>query len=455
MRPGGPRRWRRPGRGHGGLFWRIYLHGLLLLALVAAATAGVAWVTARGTWHEPEQVAEYAAEKVAELSDDPAKLTAELQRVHQLFGVLATVYGPDGATVIATSAEPPLAPVLPAGASPRDGPTRLRGHGLGLAVSLPGGRGHAVFTSARRSEPRHGLWFIATVLVALALGSVPLARSIAAPVERLTAAARALGRGDLKARSGVCARGEVGELARAFDEMAERIEALVRSEQELLANVSHEIRTPLARMRVALELAAEGDLEKARRFLGEIGTDLGELDRLVEDVLAAARLDLAAGGAPGALPIRREPLAPAALAETAAARFRAARPDRVLEVTVEPGLPALQADAALLARLLGNLLDNAAKYSDPPSPVGLGVRRAPGVVILEVRDRGIGVPPEDLPRLFTPFFRTDRSRDRGTGGVGLGLALARRIAEAHGGTLAAAAGEGGGTVLTVTLPATG
>ncbi len=87
-------------------------------------------------------------------------------------------------------------------------------------------------------------------------------------MERITEAARALGGGDLSVRSNVRARGELG---RAFDEMAERLEALVRSERELLANVSHELRTPLARIRVALELAAEGDLEKARRYLGEIG----------------------------------------------------------------------------------------------------------------------------------------------------------------------------------------
>jgi signal transduction histidine kinase len=245
------------------------------------------------------------------------------------------------------------------------------------------------------------------------------------------------------------ARGEVGQLSRAFDEMAERLERLVRGERELLANVSHEVRTPLARMRVAVELAAEGDLERARRYLGEIGSGLTELDRLVEAVLATARLDAASGGG---LPLRRERVDLAALVLEAAERFRAESPDRVLELSLEEGLPSLQGDPDLLRRLLANLLDNARKYSSAPSPVALLARASPKGTVIEVRDRGIGIDAADLPRLFTPFFRTDRSRARGTGGVGLGLALARRIAEAHGGSISAESVPGEGTTIRVVVP---
>jgi signal transduction histidine kinase len=348
--------------------------------------------------------------------------------------VEASVYAADG-RLVATSA--PDAP-------PRPGPHR---GAFGWTVPLRGG-GTLVVHSAPH-EPSRGLLFIGAVLVALALASFPLARSIAAPVEQLTVAARALGRGDLSARANVCARGELGALGRAFDDMAARLEVLVRGERELLANVSHELRTPLARIRVALELAAEGDAERARRYLGEIGQDLAELDGLVEDVLAAARLD--ARGAGG---LRREdgPVDLAQVAREAAERFRAAHEHRALALEVEEGLPALQGDPALLRRLLANLLDNAAKYSEPADPVRLVARRDGAGVVLEVQDRGIGIPAEDLPRLFTPFFRTDRSRARGTGGTGLGLTLARRIAEAHGGSIAAESAPGAGTTFRVTLP---
>jgi signal transduction histidine kinase len=242
----------------------------------------------------------------------------------------------------------------------------------------------------------------------------------------------------------------MGELGRAFDDMATRLERLVQGERELLANVSHELRTPLARIRVALELAAEGDLERARRYLGEIGQDLAELDGLVEEVLAAARLD--ARGAAG-LRVDPVPVDLAALAADAAERFRAAHDGRTLEVSVAERLPAVRADAALLRRLVLNLLDNAAKYSEPPAPVRLAIRGEAGEAVVEVTDEGIGIAPEDLPRLFTPFFRTDRSRARGTGGTGLGLALAKRIAEAHGGTISAASAPGKGTAFRVRLPA--
>jgi signal transduction histidine kinase len=437
-------------RRHGPLFWRIYLHGVLLLVLVGIAVGAVGLALRRGGGDEPVRVAGYAAGRIAELAGSAARLEEELRRLRDVLGVEGTVWGPDGRPV-ATSVEPPLETPFGGGAPPREGPVHVRGRGVGWAVPLPALRGHLVLSHPPRDhDPTRGLLFIGAVLVALAVGSVPLARSIAAPLETLTAAARRLGAGDLSARANVKARGEVGELGRAFDEMAGRLEALVRGERELLANVSHELRTPLARMRVALELAAEGDRERARRHLAEIGADLSELDALIEDVLTAARLD--ARGA-GAWPVARDPVDLAAVVRDAASRFREAHPDRTLDVEVDPAAPAATGDAALLRRLVAVLLDNAAKYSDAPAPVGLALRAAGAGAALEVRDRGIGVDAADLPRLFTPFFRTDRSRARGTGGTGLGLALARRIAEAHGGTIRAESAPGEGTSFRVELPA--
>jgi signal transduction histidine kinase len=285
----------------------------------------------------------------------------------------------------------------------------------------------------------------------LTLASVPLARAIASPVERLTDAVRSFGAGDLSARARVAAPGEVGQLARSFDEMAERIERLLRAERELLANVSHELRTPLSRIRVALELAAEGDAERARRTLSEIGGDLAEVERIVDDVLTAARLE--AGTA--AFPLRRVPLPGEELVARAAERFRAVNPGRELEVVAAGGLPVLDADPVLLRRAVDNLLDNAAKYSAAGAPVALAAAPDGAGLRLEVRDRGIGIAAEDLPRLFTPFFRTERSRARSAGGTGLGLALAKRIVEAHGGTIGIESEPGHGTVVRVALPAAG
>jgi signal transduction histidine kinase len=438
------------------LFWRVYLNGLLLLVLVALSVFAVGAALGRsGLPHNPRRFVEYAALRIGDLRGDRDELARELARVRETFDADVTVY--QGGSVLASNVDPPLAP-LP----PEEEARLLRG---ALVAS------HRHFTSAARiaGEPPayvllkgnphapsllRGASFIGAVLLALVIASIPLARAIAAPLEKLGRAVREFGGGDLSARARLSARGEVGEVALAFDQMADRIQALLRTEKELLANVSHELRTPIARIRVALDLAAEGDLERSRRYLAEIGADLDELTQLVDDVLTAARLDLAAGREPGAeLPLRRERVDGRELVLRAAERFRAAHPGRELEVSVEPELPALDADPALLRRVLDNLLDNARKYSDDGGRITLAARPEQGALSVEVADGGIGLDEADLARLFTPFFRSDRSRARGTGGVGLGLALAKRVVEAHGGRIAAESVPGKGTRVRFSVPA--
>ena len=447
------RRAHRHGRtGHGRFFWRVYLNGLLLLGLVAAAVvvAGAA-MGPHGPGMRPERIVEYAAAQTAEALHDPARLGEILRRAHEAFGVEVAVF--DGERMVATNVDPPPAPLSESERSRLTAGTafRLPGRTWAWAAPLRGAPGaYALLAGGWRPfQVARVAVVIGAVLLALAIASVPLARAVTAPIERLTAAARRLGEGDLSARAGLGGRGEVGDLGRAFDEMAGRLERLVRAERELLADVSHELRTPLARIRVALELAAEGDQARARRYLLVIASDLAELERMVDDVLTAARLDQAGGD----LPLRREPVELAGLLDEAAARFRELRPSRVLEQRSE-GLPVrLEADPALLRRALDNLLDNAAKYSDPAAPVELSARGDGDAVVVEVRDHGIGIDPADRPRLFTPFFRTDRSRARGTGGVGLGLALVKRIVEAHGGTVEVESAPGQGTTFRLRLPA--
>jgi two-component system, OmpR family, sensor kinase len=440
---------------HRPLFRRIYLHGLLLLALVAVAIAAAVAVMGRQPMALSHlRIGGYAAWRVAHSRPHPELLAQELRQAREDFGAEITIWALDGSR-LATNVEPPLPPLGPADlARLHGGPFPVGGRHRTVAAEVPGEPSAYLLLSG----PLHVFsWvrfavLVAVVLLALAVGSIPLARGIAAPLERLTAAARALGSGNLSSRAGLARRDdEVGVLAVAFDEMADRLERLVRSERELLANLSHELRTPLARMRVALDLAAEGDLARAQRFLAEIGTDLAELERLVGDVLTASRLDLGADRI-GELPLRREPVDACGLLREVAARFGTASPGRALELELAEPLPEIEADPALLRRALENLLDNARKYSDPGEPVVLSARSREGALVIEVRDRGIGIDPGDLPRLFTPFFRTDRSRARGTGGIGLGLALARRIVEAHGGTISVQSAPGEGTVLRLSLP---
>ncbi len=298
------------------------------------------------------------------------------------------------------------------------------------------------------------------VLIVVALGTAPLARRISRPVEKLTEASRRLGDGDLSFRVAVRPRwdescpqprgtrerwrhqhwryhryrrtDELDELARAWNEMADRVQGLVRGQKELLANVSHELRSPLARLRVALELLPRDS--NNGRLLDDIGTDIGELDRLIEDVLTMSRLE-ATG-----LPARIDRVAVGPLFETLVER--AAHDPAVAgrKVTVEEGRPIeLLADAALLKRAIWNLIENAAKYGAPP--ITLAARGDGERVQISVTDEGAGIVGEDRERVFSPFYRGDKAHTPGTGGFGLGLALARRVADVHGGTIRAEPGR--------------
>jgi len=171
-------------------------------------------------------------------------------------------------------------------------------------------------------------------------------------------------------------------------------------------------------------------------------------------VLTAARLDLGTGVG-GIPPLRLERVDLGELCARAAARLQAAHPERPLVVAVAAELPAVEGDPVLLRRVLDNLLENAHRYAKG-SADEVELHAAPGArgsVRIEIRDHGIGIAPEDLPHVFRPFFRADRSRNRATGGLGLGLALARRIVEAHHGTLALESRLGEGTRAVVLLPA--
>ncbi len=286
----------------------------------------------------------------------------------------------------------------------------------------------------------------ALILVVVGAASVWFSRRLAQPLDQLASAARRFGEGDLTARAALAREDELGDVGKAFDEMAVRTSAVMQSQRQLMGDVSHELRTPLARIRVALELAAE-DPVAASDVLSDVGQDLDEIDQLIGDILTTARLDGEAAK------ITRQPMNLGDLAERAIDRFETRHPSRKLERTLEGADRAIECDAVLLRRAIDNLLDNAAKYSDSGTPVKLAMIPNGTRVAFEIVDTGIGMSVEDLERAGTPFWRADGSRTRKTGGVGLGLALARRIARAHGGevTLTSVPGRGTTARLEVSL----
>jgi signal transduction histidine kinase len=283
----------------------------------------------------------------------------------------------------------------------------------------------------------------AGVLIVVAGASLWFTRRLVRPLEELAEAARKFGGGNTEARVNLEREDELGDVGRAFDDMADRTAAMISSQRQLMADVSHELRTPLARIRVALELAAE-DPAAAKDVLSDVGTDLDEIDQLIADILTTARLDT------GQANLARSPIGVAELAENAVSRFEARHPGRTLEREIKDSDQAIECDPVLLRRALDNLLDNAAKYSD--APVSLQVVPNGSSVTFAVVDTGIGMSADDLERAGTPFWRSDVSRTRKTGGVGLGLALARRIARAHGGDVTLASKLGQGTTARLEIP---
>lgn len=451
------------------LVLRIYLVTTAQVLAILLAVAVVGWLT----FAPPERGgprggrARFLLDSIAQRAPDTAAMEEEAQRVARALRAEVTVYGPMGELYFTTET-PPLP--YPSGGCPTEPGPRPAPHAHGPdgrdlhphpppVIAMPLGALDAcgVVRLGKPGPPPPLLWqtvvAVVVALVGAGVASVLLARALSRPLQTLIGTAQALGRGDLSARARLQRRDELGQVGEAFDEMADRLTQLLRAQQELLANVSHELRTPLARIRVALDLAAEGDAATAKDALREIDEDLGELQRLVADVLSMARLDLSAGRVGSALPpLRAEPFLAQTLIERSTHRFLTNQVGRRLEVEVAAAPPRLLGDPVLLRRALDNVLDNAAQYSESGHPVTLQARQEGELWVVAVIDRGIGIAPEHLPQVGTPFFRTDWSRARRTGGLGLGLSLSKRILEAHGGSLSVSSTVGEGTTVTLRIP---
>jgi two-component system OmpR family sensor kinase len=454
------------------LYARIYLHFLVMLVVVGSLSPLIFATGWRGAFvrASAERLAVHAASEVGERWHDPAARLRVIRRLSDELNLDITVRDARGALLVAVGPELPRLGERDRLAL-RAGPTIVSDGRMWFAAA-------PIFSAPDRDQDRQGstplgileaalqrrfrvppLWrpvlTVGLVLLVVAIGAAPLARRISRPVERLTAATRRFGSGELGYRlppPWPWRKGdELGELTQAWNDMAERIETLVRGQKELLANVSHELRSPLARLRMALELLPVAPEGAAR--VRDMEDDLGELERLIDDLLTASRLE-ARGRELALAPVAAHSLL-LTLAERAArdARFI----DRPLVVDGDPGGAELWAlaDAELLGRALWNLVENAAKYGAPP--IRAWAERAGERIRFHVSDEGPGIPESERERVFEPFYRADRARTPGVrAGVGLGLTLARRIAEAHGGTIHIAAAHGErGCLVTLELPAAG
>ena len=239
---------------------------------------------------------------------------------------------------------------------------------------------------------------------------------------------------------------EIGRLGETLNAMLGRLEAAFARERTFVSDASHELRTPLTILKTELELALRGgrSVEELEAALRSAADETDRVAQLAEDLLVIARSD------EGRLPIRTGALDARALLEAVRDRYvrRAVERDTTIEVSGPHPLP-LEADGLRLEQALGNLVDNALRYGD--GPIDLTARPVDGRVELSVRDYGAGMPEEFIATAFERFTRAESARSRG--GAGLGLAIVQAIADAHGGTAAAANADGGGARMTVLIPA--
>ncbi|OGN75714.1 MAG: hypothetical protein A2X25_02800 [Chloroflexi bacterium GWB2_49_20] len=228
-----------------------------------------------------------------------------------------------------------------------------------------------------------------------------------------------------------------------------RVRRLEKVRRDFISNVSHELRTPLASLKALTETLRDGALDDpkaAPRFLGRIETEVDALTQMTQELLDLTRIES------GQVQLDLKSAAPGKLLASAADRMRAQAERTGLILTVESAmdLPEVHADAARLEQVLVNLVHNALKFTAPGGKVILSAGAKSGFVRFAVRDTGVGIPEDELERVFERFYKADRARS--SGGTGLGLSIARHIVEAHGGRIWVESVEGRGSTFYFTIP---
>jgi len=288
--------------------------------------------------------------------------------------------------------------------------------------------------------------FAALGAVALsALLWLPFVRGLTRSIGELTRATERIAEGQFDIQVSAKRGDELGRLAHAVNRLATRLSGFVTGQKRFLGDVAHEFCSPLARLQMALGILDQRVEERQRPYVEDLRAEAQEMSQLVNELLSFSK----AGLKPGEIKIVPVGLLEVVRRVTAREASETVR----LQMDVPEGLRAL-AEPELLARALGNVLRNAIRYAADAGPITIAARAEKDAVVLSVADRGPGVPPESLSKLFDPFYRVDNSRARQTGGIGLGLAIVRTCMEACGGRVTARNRETGGLEINLYLATT-
>jgi two-component system sensor histidine kinase CpxA len=444
------------------LYWRIFLSIGLTMAIVVAASVLIAF-RAVSQWTEAMDELEprlLRAEAQAVLeAEGETGLRRWLRDVEKAYpAIWVRVVAPDGAELLGRDV--PQTALRRLAGRRAMGPRRgSPGHGPAQDLTAPDGTRYRLMLLPRQAGPFGILgapgarWAIlVAALLVVAGASFLLARSFSRPVRGLRDVTRSLADGDLAVRTAGSLAGrrdEIGALAREFDHMAERLQHLVESRQELFRNVSHELRTPLTRIQVAAELARRKRVG-AGAELDRIVTETEALDQLIDQVMDLTRLD-----DPGLrLASRPYDLSDLVAEIVAGAEIEAGARNIRLDWR-QPGPCPGRGDPVLLRSAIENVLRNAIGFSKAGQAISLRLRRGEQDdehAELLVADQGPGVPPDEVAHIFDPFYQVDRARSPDQRGKGIGLAIAAGVVHRHGGDIKAINRPEGGLEVRIRLP---
>ena len=273
-------------------------------------------------------------------------------------------------------------------------------------------------------------------------------RSILRPVDELIDAARAMEKGDLSQRVNVRGKRELGELANAFNAMAEGLTRLEQLRQNMVTDVAHELRTPLSNVRGYLEALGDGVVEPTPEMIASLYEEAMLLNRLVDDLQELAMAEA------GQLKLVCQPVDICEVIDKAVLSLKSEAIDKEVDLgtDLQDDLPLVEADPERLGQVLRNLVNNAIINTPPGGEITIQARTIDSQVEVSVQDNGTGISAEHLPYVFERFYRADQSRARSTGGAGLGLAIVKQLVEAQGGQVAIDSQVNAGTRVSFTSP---
>jgi histidine kinase len=323
------------------------------------------------------------------------------------------------------------------------------GGGQGLRRGQGSGFASELYINFQESFQEALIWAaIAAGIVALGV-SLILSQRVVTPVREMTSASQYIADGNYEERVQDRSADELGQLARSFNQMAEKLQQAETLRRQLIGDVAHELRTPLTSIKGSMEGLMDGVLPASSETFQQIHDEAERLNRLVTDLQELNRVEA------GAFELALGTVQISDLVKTVFKRFDQQYKEKGVELTsaIPADLAPVQIDENRIIQVLTNLIGNAFRYTPEGGQVNVGAVQTGSNVQITVKDTGLGIPEEHLPHIFTRFYRVDKSRSRSAGGSGIGLTIARHILEAHGGQIRVdSAGVNQGSTFTFTLP---